>query len=72
MKMAVFWVLVTCSLVQVYQRFGGPCCLHHQGDDRDVTEQVRNIHNMSFRHLGILLLQKTHIVNFSYLFPFCS
>jgi hypothetical protein len=29
-KMAVFWVLVTCSLVEVYQRFKGPCCLHHQ------------------------------------------
>jgi hypothetical protein len=40
-------------------------------------EQVRKIHNMSFRHLGILLLQTntrmvTHIVNFSDLFPFCS
>jgi hypothetical protein len=31
-KMAVFWVVVPCSLVEVYQRFRGPCCLHHQGD----------------------------------------
>jgi hypothetical protein len=30
--MAVFWVVVPCSLVEVYQRFRGPCCLHHQGD----------------------------------------
>jgi hypothetical protein len=30
--MAVFWVVAPCSLVEVYQRFGGPCCLHHQGD----------------------------------------
>jgi hypothetical protein len=30
--MAVFWV-VLCSLVEVYQRFRGPCCLRHQGDD---------------------------------------
>jgi hypothetical protein len=30
-KMAVFWVVVPCSLVEVYRRFGGPCCLHHQG-----------------------------------------
>jgi hypothetical protein len=29
-KMAVFWVVVPCSLVEVYQRFIGPCCLHHQ------------------------------------------
>jgi hypothetical protein len=28
MKMAVFWVVVPCSLVEVYQRFRGPCCLH--------------------------------------------
>jgi hypothetical protein len=33
-KMAVFWVVAPCSLVEVYQRFRGPCCLHHQGDDR--------------------------------------
>jgi hypothetical protein len=32
-KMAVFWVVAPCSLVEVYQRFRGPCCLHHQGDD---------------------------------------
>jgi hypothetical protein len=30
--MAVFWVVAPCSLVEVYQRFRGPCCLHHQGD----------------------------------------
>jgi hypothetical protein len=33
MKMAVFWVAVLCSLVEVHQRFRGPCCLHHQGDE---------------------------------------
>jgi hypothetical protein len=32
-KMAVFWVVAPCSLVEVYQRFRGPCCVHHQGDD---------------------------------------
>jgi hypothetical protein len=31
-KMAVFWVVAPCSLVEVHQRFRGPCCLHHQGD----------------------------------------
>jgi hypothetical protein len=25
--MAVFWVVAPCSLVEVYQRFRGPCCL---------------------------------------------
>jgi hypothetical protein len=27
-KVAVFWVVAPCSLVEVYQRFRGPCCLH--------------------------------------------
>jgi hypothetical protein len=30
--MAVFWVVAPCSLVEVYRRFRGACCLHHQGD----------------------------------------
>jgi hypothetical protein len=33
MKMTVFWVVAPCSLVKVYQRFRGPCCLYHQGDN---------------------------------------
>jgi hypothetical protein len=33
--MAVFWVVAPCSLVEFYQRFRGPCCLHHQGDQPD-------------------------------------
>jgi hypothetical protein len=32
--MAVFWVVARCSLIEVYRRFKGACCLHHQGDDR--------------------------------------
>jgi hypothetical protein len=31
--MAVFWVVVTYSLVEVYERFRGPCCLYHQSDE---------------------------------------
>jgi hypothetical protein len=27
MRMAVFWVVAPCSLVEVYQRFRGACCL---------------------------------------------
>jgi hypothetical protein len=33
MKMAVFWVVSPCTRVEIYQRFRGPFCLHHQGDD---------------------------------------
>jgi hypothetical protein len=32
MKMAVFWVVAPCRMVRVYQHFGSPYCLHHQGD----------------------------------------
>jgi hypothetical protein len=31
-KMAVFWVVAQSSLVEVYQRFRGPCCLHRPDD----------------------------------------
>jgi hypothetical protein len=31
MKMAVFWVVDPCSLVEVYRRFRGACCLNHHG-----------------------------------------
>jgi hypothetical protein len=30
-KMAVFRVVAPCSLLDVYRRFRGACCLHHQG-----------------------------------------
>jgi hypothetical protein len=33
LKTAVFWVVSLYSLVDVYRRFRGVCCLHHQGDE---------------------------------------
>jgi hypothetical protein len=38
--MAVFWVVAPCSLVEVYQRFRGTCCLHHQGDGAPSSRKV--------------------------------
>jgi hypothetical protein len=32
-KMAVFCVVAPYSLVEVYQLFRGPCCLHYQDND---------------------------------------
>jgi hypothetical protein len=29
LKMAVFWVVALCSLVEVYQCFSGTCCFNH-------------------------------------------
>jgi hypothetical protein len=31
LKMAVFWVVAPCSLVEIYRRFKDACCLYHQG-----------------------------------------
>jgi hypothetical protein len=31
-KMAIFWVVAPCSVIEVYRRFRGACCLHHQGN----------------------------------------
>jgi hypothetical protein len=41
----VFWVVTSCGVVVGYQRFGGPCCLHLQGD---VIDDVKN---GRYRHL---------------------
>jgi hypothetical protein len=50
--MAVFWVVATCSLVEVYQRFRGPCCLHHEGDETMVNfYQTTRRYNPEDSHL---------------------
>jgi hypothetical protein len=61
MKIAVFWVVAPCSLVEVYQRFRGPCCLHHQGDDRPKPEDS-SLHT----HRRENLKSKKYNVLFSY------
>jgi hypothetical protein len=60
MKMAVFWVVAPCSLVEVYQRFRGTCCLHHQ----DVTTQntvIFSWYNFKINLCYIILYQ---LINF--------
>jgi hypothetical protein len=49
-KMAVFWVVAPCSLVEVYHRFRGPCCLHHQ-DDKCQTTRRYNSEDSHLRNL---------------------
>jgi hypothetical protein len=46
MKMAVFWVLAPCILVEVYRRVRGLCCLHHhciECPDDGGSKQLRNV-----------------------------
>jgi hypothetical protein len=41
------WVVTLCSFVVGYQRFGGPWCLHLQGED---VETLVSYHNTTRRH----------------------
>jgi hypothetical protein len=47
LKIAVFWVVAPCSLVEVYQRFRGPCRHHPQGErqpTRSYNPEDSNLH----------------------------
>jgi hypothetical protein len=35
-NISVFWDMLLCRLVHIYQRFGGAVCPHHQGSPRKV------------------------------------
>jgi hypothetical protein len=43
--MAVVWVVAPCSLVEVYQRFRGTCCLHHQSDEMEAARTSETLVN---------------------------
>jgi hypothetical protein len=50
--MDVFWVVVPCRLVEVYQRFRGTCCLHYQGDETSArtSETLVNFYQTTRRY----------------------
>jgi hypothetical protein len=48
MKIADFWVVAPCSLVEVYQRFRGPCCLQ-QGRTDSTGSQPTDESRIHFR-----------------------
>jgi hypothetical protein len=60
MKTVVFWVVAPCSLVEVYQHFRGPCCLHHQGDEKFLCtllwEKYRNLTSI-LKNIVIILVR---------------
>jgi hypothetical protein len=43
LKMVVFWVVATCSLVEVYRRVRGTCSLHHQGRDEAASTSETSV-----------------------------
>jgi hypothetical protein len=40
LKMAVFWVVAPCSLVEIYRRFRDACCLYNQGDQASIIALI--------------------------------
>jgi hypothetical protein len=57
MKMAVFWVVAPCSLVEVRQRFRGLYCLHHQGDDSRNVDKLRSVYTVLQSKAGCLCVK---------------
>jgi hypothetical protein len=55
-QVEVCWVVTLCSVVVGYQRFGGPCCLHLQGEDIDLkySDQHPSL-------LGLLSVRTEHL-----------
>jgi hypothetical protein len=49
MKITVLLDVVTCSLVEVYRRFKGACCLQHQSDVW-ASEMSLNFHQITRRN----------------------
>jgi hypothetical protein len=51
--MAFFWVVAPYSLVEIYQRFRGPCCLHHHRPNdggSKVLETLTNFYQTTRRY----------------------
>jgi len=46
-QVEVIWVVTPCSDMVGYERFGGPCCLHLQGEDggSKVLRNTTRFHN---------------------------
>jgi hypothetical protein len=53
-KMAVFWVVAPCCLVEVYQLFRGLCCLHYH---RAITQKTA-----IFIHAAVRTSNPTQII----------
>jgi len=53
-ELDVFWVLTSCSDAVGYQRFGGFCRLHLQGEVRGVWETIRRVVQKWHRTLTLI------------------
>jgi hypothetical protein len=55
-KMAVFWVVASCCLVEVYRRFRDAYCLHHQGDAENT--EIHKTTRLNTSHLNSVILKQ--------------
>jgi hypothetical protein len=49
-QVEVFWVVTPCNVVVEYQRFGGPCCPHLQGETAWSSEVLVSYCNATQYH----------------------
>jgi hypothetical protein len=55
MKVAIFWDVAPCSLVEIYRRFSDAYCPHHQGASVNFYQTTRrNIPEDSHTQLKLL------------------
>jgi hypothetical protein len=74
MKMAVFWVVASCSLVEVYKRFCGACCLHHRGTSETAVNVYHSTrqNNPEDSHLlaeGMMMMSKNSVMRLFNIVP---
>jgi hypothetical protein len=50
LKMAIFWVVAPCSLVEFDLHFRDAYCLHHQGND---CNNLKDIHFHACHHKNL-------------------
>jgi hypothetical protein len=55
LKIIVLWDVASCCLVEVYRRFRGASCLHHQGDESPPNDN-NNTSLGSYDGLGMYLV----------------
>jgi hypothetical protein len=60
MKMTVFWDVAPCSLVKVYRRFRGVCCLHHRHSRRQSSSKFTNVSEVLAASI-IAILEDSHL-----------
>jgi hypothetical protein len=60
LKMAVLWDVAPCSLVDVYRRLRGACCVRHQGDNTSTRLQGTTSKKTGTCRSSVVILRKVN------------